>query len=142
VCGITRFVFSLVNSWAEEKALKERGKMREGKGEKYTIGWINLYPEKDVEELFKDLAERVEKGIKDYIQEKGEIQTFSGGKGENIDLGIRQALLLNGKFFEVYCFDCFSISFIRVWIEESLVQEKKKWISVDVDEILNSIWFE
>ncbi len=74
------------------------------------------------------------------LAKNGEIQTIDIQAGRNIDLGIEQTKILNGKFFEFYCYTCFSIAFIRILLEEGIYY-KQRWISIDIDEILNTPWF-
>ena len=112
------------------------------------VAWANLYPKPGLEaDLYKDVAAAVEAGIRKSVLDCGEVQTLEG-RGENVDIGLKQALLGPAKWFEVYCFNCYSTSFIRVHLEEGLTKDKRghKWVSVDVDETgtraNRSLWFE
>ncbi|MEM2925039.1 MAG: hypothetical protein QXJ68_05055 [Methanocellales archaeon] len=108
------------------------------KTEQCTIGTVNIYF-KD-EAIFQELANYAEEFLIKVAREAGEIQIIDIQNGKNIDLGIEQARILNGKFFEFYCYHCFSITFIRILLEEGIYY-KQRWISIDLDEILNTPWF-
>jgi len=62
------------------------------------------------------------------------------GKGDETDLGQREVEIERGYYAEFYCYDCMSASFIRLWKEKALFMEKE-WVSVDIDEIRDSLWF-
>lgn len=145
MCEVTKRVLKLVTTeFSNDPRLKSSFQTGVRECQNGTIGWVNLYPEEDcVEDMFRDVSNAIEKKMKEYFDDKGEVQVFSGGSGENIDIGVKQALIKNGKFFEIYCFNCYSLTFIRIWLEEGLIKTTrgKKWISIDVDEILDSPWF-
>lgn len=112
--------------------------------EPVAVAWANLYPKKGLaEELYRDVAEAVEQGVRKSVLDCGEVQMLAG-QGENVDLGLRQALLVHGEYLEVYCFNCYSVTFVRVHLEEGLTKDKRgqQWVSVDVDEVAKSPWFE
>lgn len=106
----------------------------------YSIGAVNIEPHDGCEQVvFEDAANITDEVIHSAVKE-GEIQSFKIDKGENIDMGVRQAEIIRGKFLEVYCYKCLSVSFVRVWLEQALFINKK-WLSIDCDELKNSIWF-
>jgi hypothetical protein len=84
--------------------------------------------------------ETVRGEIKKVLSKKrGELIEMEG-KGSITDLGQPTAEISDGYYAEFYCYDCLSASFIRIWSERALFMEKK-WISVDIDEINDSLWF-
>lgn len=108
------------------------------RAEQYTIGTVNIYFKEIA--IFQELASYAEEFLLEVARENGEIQIIDIQAGRNIDLGVEQAKILNGKFFEFYCYNCFSITFIRILLEEGIYY-KNRWISIDMDEILNPPWF-
>lgn len=108
----------------------------------YTIGSTNIYPhEGAVQQVFDELAACIEEKTGDMLKDRGEIQTVTISDGRNIDMGQEQAHLLDGRYFEAYCYECRSITFIRLWLEKTTYDDKAPWISIDIDEIENSLWF-
>ena len=83
---------------------------------------------------------------------KSIIENHIGLNGEIIRLDVRGGVIsdrgeiwfevIGGVVFEVYCFTCRSISFVRILHEKQLYGEKNEWISLDVDEYRDSQWFE
>lgn len=104
----------------------------------YTIGTANIYFKDQA--LFQELAGYAEQFLIDFARPNGEIQIAEVRAGKNIDLGIEQVRILDGKSFEVYCYECLSISFIRIILEEGLYY-KQRWASIDIDELINTPWF-
>ncbi|MDY6958895.1 MAG: hypothetical protein SVK08_07020 [Halobacteriota archaeon] len=141
MCDLTEGIMGVVGEFEGDFRLKEAFKQRIEKSSGYTIGTTNLYPTEGQEvDLFNDLVSSLEDYLKDHLNEKGEIQILRVSSGENIDIGIKQANVLCGRVFEMYCYKCFSITFLRVWLEEGIFI-KKRWISVDVDELTETPWF-
>lgn len=148
MCNTAEKVVSIVEAFRKDPRLArpfEPGLRRKGVS---AVAWANLYPKARLEEEFyKDVAAAVEVGLRKSVLDCGEIQTLEG-RGENVDLGLKQALLGPAKWFEVYCFNCYSTSFVRVHLEEGLTKDKRgqRWVSVDVDETgtrsSKSLWFE
>lgn len=138
MCNLTENVFKTVKErFKDDKRLKEKFNVMIKKDKKYVIGSTNIDVKNDIEDFFNDVCLAVENTVKNV---NGEYQSVEIKYGENVDLGIKQAEILDGRFFEVYCYDCLSIAFVRVWMEKGLYI-KKKWISVDVDENLKTLWF-
>ncbi len=92
-----------------------------------------------MEKLFKHIKKLVLSEINEHLGGKGEIIEARVEKGEIRDMGVREFRILQGYFFEVYCFKCFRSSFIRLFLESD---ERKTWISLDIDEWNPSPWFE
>ncbi|MDY6864375.1 MAG: hypothetical protein SVY15_00180 [Halobacteriota archaeon] len=141
MCDLTECIMDIVKEFEGDSRLKEEFTQKIEKSSKYTIGTTNLYPGEGEEVgLFNDLVSRLEDYLKDRLNESGEVQILEISSGENIDIGIKQAEVLCGRLFEIYCYKCFSITFLRVWLEEGIFI-KKRWISVDVDELTGTPWF-
>jgi hypothetical protein len=138
MCNITENIFKTVKEeFSHDKRLKEKFNVMIKKDKKYIIGSTNIDVKNDIEGFFNEVCLAVENVVKNV---NGEFQRVKIKDGENVDLGIKQAEILEGRFFEVYCYKCLSAAFIRVWLEKGLYI-KKKWISVDVDENLKTLWF-
>lgn len=106
----------------------------------YTIGSANIYFKLESEAFFQELVSYAEDFLTDFAEAGGEIQIADIQAGKNIDLGAEQTRILAGKIFEVYCYKCFSIAFIRILLEEGIYY-RQSWVSIDIDEIANTPWF-
>jgi len=85
---------------------------------------------------FEEVKERIRSIL---LGKHGELIEIEG-KGEIFDMKQREAEIEKGYYAEFYCYDCFSATFIRLWSERALFMEKR-WVSVDIDEISDSLWF-
>lgn len=129
MCGIAERLFErLHNELQVEFSKRERGLVRT-----FSINTKNAS-----EDLYSSILKIVEEVLSDV--KNGEIQKMEICRGENIDSGVRQTEILRGVCYEIYCFDCFSMCYLRVLWERGLVY-RREWISVDADEILKSPWF-
>jgi hypothetical protein len=104
----------------------------------------NIYLKNSSEfcEFVSHISSVVESIIKKHLALNGEIIKLSIESGTVSDGGEVWFEVVEGVMFEVYCFTCRSISFVRVLHEKQLYGEKNEWISLDVDEYLDSQWFE
>ena len=81
------------------------------------------------------------KAIENEIMKiNGENIIVRGENGSIFDMKEKEAEIKKAFYVECYCYDCLSAYFIRVWHEKALFMEKE-WISVDIDEIKQSLWF-
>ncbi|MDY6966606.1 MAG: hypothetical protein SVM80_11700 [Halobacteriota archaeon] len=141
MCNLTEEIFCLVKEFEDDTRVNEDFRIKIKRSPGYIIGTTNIYPrEGSEEELFLSIADRIKEHLIKHLKESGEIQVLKVSSGENIDLGIKQARILDGRFFEMYCYKCFSIVFLRIWLEEGIFI-KKRWVSVDVDELISTPWF-
>ncbi len=138
MCNITENIFKTVKAeFSHDKRLTKKFNVMIKKDKKYIIGSTNIDVKNDIEGFFNDVCCAVENVVKNV---NGEYQSVEIKHGKNVDLGIKQAEILDGRFFEVYCYRCSSATFVRIWLEKGLYI-KKKWISIDVDENLKTLWF-
>ncbi|MBU4190320.1 MAG: hypothetical protein KJ886_04935, partial [Candidatus Thermoplasmatota archaeon] len=121
MCNITENVFKTVKEvFKDDKRLKEKFNVMIKKDKKYIIGSTNIDVKNDIEGFFNDVCLAVENVVKNV---NGEYQSVEIKHGKNVDLGIKQAELLDGRFFEVYCYKCLSAAFVRIWLEKGLYAE-------------------
>jgi len=138
MCNLTENIFKTVKErFEEDKRLKEKFNIMIKKEKNCVVGSTNIDVKGGIKGFFNDVCLTVENVVKNV---NGEYQSAEIKEGENVDLGIKQAEILDGRFFEVYCYKCLSIAFVRIWLEKGLYI-KKKWVSIDVDEILETLWF-
>ena len=105
------------------------------------IATTNIYPEEGKEEEeFLKLSSALESALEGWYKRHGEMLTCRLESGEIRDLGDSQAELLNGRYFELYCYECSEVAFVRLWLEAGTFY-KKTWISLDIDVVENSLWF-
>lgn len=88
------------------------------------------------------ISNSVESIIEKHLALNGEIIKLNIESGTVSDRGEVWFEIVDGVVFEVYCFTCKAISFVRVLHEKQLYGEKNEWISLDMDEYLDSQWFE
>ena len=138
MCNLTENIFKNIKiKFENDERLKEKFNIMIKKDKNCIVGSANIDVKVDIKGFFNDVCLTVENVVKNV---NGEYQSVEIKHGKNVDLGLKQAEILEGRFFEVYCYKCLSIGFIRVWLEKRLYI-KKSWISVDVDEILETLWF-
>ena len=124
--------------------LSERVKFKRKEKGNAIIVTTNLYlKEKSMlYEFVSYIANIVESIIEKHLALNGEIIKSNIESGTVSDRGEIWFEIVNGVVFEVYCFTCKAISFVRVLHEKQLYGEKNEWISLDMDEYLDSQWFE
>ena len=144
MCSITENIFNIVSSkFNEDKRLQKKFNVNIKKDIRYIIGTTNIFPKiKYRNEIFFEIVKLIETELTDTKKFYGEIQKIEIKKGENIDIGIKQVEIINGRYYELYCYKCYSLIFLRLWLEKGLAVSKNKiWISIDIDEILDTPWF-
>ena len=88
------------------------------------------------------ISERIENAIKSHIGSNGELIKGVISTGYIWDGGKSYFEIKGGFYFEVYCYTCKSLTFIRVTHERTLYAPEKQWLSIDMDEDQNTIWLE
>ncbi|MBI4362323.1 MAG: hypothetical protein HY558_04035 [Euryarchaeota archaeon] len=145
MCGLTqRTLAALSDKFEKDPRLERPFQPNQGEEGKVQVAGVNLYPKRgQAQEVFEDVSAHLEERMRQRVLDCGEIQVLEGAHGENVDIGVRQAQILQGKYMEIYCFNCFSVVFLRILLEEGLTKttQGKQWVSVDVDEIRDSPWF-
>lgn len=126
MCQLAIKLADLVSDLAQLK-LRSRGNQM--------VGMLNS----DQPELYPELCSRLERFLESQLS-YGELIAMEG-KGQIWDQSQLQAKILAGKYFEGYCFRCSSAIFVRIWLEHS-PRLDKTWVSLDLDEISSSAWFD
>lgn len=103
---------------------------------------IYLKEKSGLYEFVSHISSVVESTIKKHLALNGETIKLSIERGTVSDRGEIWFEIVEGVVFEVYCFTCRSIIFVRVLHEKQIYGEKNEWISLDIDEYLDSQWFE
>lgn len=129
MCNLSSVIFERF-----ERELNLKFLRREGSSARV----FSLNTERADENLYSRIIEIIEDELRSL--RNGEYQRMEISGGENVDSGIKQAEILRGVCYEIYCFSCLSMCYLRVLWERGLFY-KREWISVDSDEILNSPWF-
>lgn len=139
MCQFVERLFPAIEiKFKNDKRLKQRFNVLMKKDNNYRIGSVNLEPSEEfLDVIFQEIALIAEETIKNS---KCEVQRFVLEEGENVDLGVKQADILKGLIYEIYCYDCSSVIFLRILAERALFIDKK-WLSLDCDEIKNTLWF-
>lgn len=130
--------------FCEDSRLSEVLKFKRKEKGSAVIVTTNIYLKEKAQlpEFLLHISSVLESIIKKHLAFNGEIIKLGINGGIVNDRGEVWFEVVEGVIFEVYCFTCRSISFVRVLHEKQLYGEKKEWISVDVDEYLDSQWFE
>lgn len=110
--------------------------------ENYSVCSGNFFPQdlKDLSPATDEVTELIEKTIKEHIGSNGELIKSTIRKGEIWDSGKPYFEIKGGSHFEVYCFACKSLTFVRVQHEKMLYSPQKEWLSIDIDEDLDTLW--
>jgi hypothetical protein len=110
--------------------------------DKYSVCSGNFFPRKpDALPLATiEVAEIVEKTIKEHVGSKGELIKSMIREGAIWDSGKTYFEIKGGSHFEVYCFACRSLTFVRVQHEKMLYPPRKEWLSIDIDEDSDTLW--
>jgi hypothetical protein len=110
--------------------------------DKYSVCSGNFFPRNlsDLPTTIDEVSELVEKTIKGHIGSTGELIRSVIRKGEIWDSGKTFFEIKGGMHFEVYCFACKSLTFVRVQHEKMLYPPQREWLSIDIDENQDTIW--
>jgi len=128
----------------EDSRVAKRFRFTRKERENAVIVTTNIYLRKKSQfpEFVSYLTGIVKSIIENHIGLNGEIIRLDVRGGVISDRGEIWFEVIGGVVFEVYCFTCRSISFVRILHEKQLYGEKNEWISLDVDEYRDSQWFE
>jgi hypothetical protein len=133
---------SILEYVAKSKRLFGPPAMTRNSRGKYSICSGN-FSSRDPENLLQaidEVTELIEKTIKTHIEFHGELIKNTMKTGEIWDSGKTYFEIKGGSHFEVYCFTCKSLTFIRVQHEKMLYTPQKEWLSIDVDEDQDTLW--
>jgi hypothetical protein len=135
---------SILECLSRDDKLLSPPTMQQKSRENHTIHSGNYFFKRptDIQPALNEISERIENTIKSHIGSNGEliegvISTGNIWDGEKTYFEIK-----GGYYFEVYCFTCKSLTFIRVTHERTLYPPERQWISIDMDEDQNTIWLE
>lgn len=104
-----------------------------------TVTW-NIFPtaKTDLPDLVQMLAKTIDNNLKDI---NGEIIEFNLSNGTIRDSGVQEFQILTGKTWEVYLYKPETFIYLRLLYESRTDDPDNKWISIDVDIVLDSAWF-
>jgi hypothetical protein len=116
--------------------------LRRSSRDNYSFCSGNFFPRdlSDLPRAVEETSEVVEKTIKGHIGQSGELIRSIIRKGEIWDSGKTYFEIKGGSHFEVYCFKCKSLTFVRVQHEKMLYPPQREWLSIDVDENQDTLW--
>ena len=101
----------------------------------------NIHPlEFDIDQLWNICYNFLEKKFKE-LSKTGEVIMYETTKGAILDQGVEYFKVKKANIFECYIYEPESFIYLRILQEYDLLQ-KKQWISIDVDGIEQSAWFE
>ncbi|MFX1505650.1 MAG: hypothetical protein ACFFDC_06000 [Promethearchaeota archaeon] len=103
------------------------------------ITW-NIYPGDKIhlEEFFQTITKTIDRSLKDI---NGEIIYCSLTNGEIRDRGVQEFQIHMGKTWEIYLYDPETYIALRLLYESRLSSPLDKWLSIDIDVIVESAWF-
>lgn len=101
----------------------------------------NIIPEKDnFEKVWEKLNSEI--GVEfDELSKSGEIITYSAENGSILDQGVEYFKVLKSKLYECYIYEPESFIYARLLHEYDKLK-KNEWLSIDIDIIDQSAWFE
>jgi hypothetical protein len=133
---------SILEYLTNNKRLLDPPVMKHNSRKNYSVCSGNFFPQdlKDLSPTTDELTELIEKTIKEHIGSNGEFIKSTIRKGEIWDSGKPYFEIKGGSHFEVYCFTCKSLTFVRVQHEKMLYSPQKEWLSIDIDEDQDTLW--
>lgn len=104
-----------------------------------TVTW-NIYPAEKItlEDLFQTLTKTIEENLKDI---HGEIIHCTLTNGKIRDRGVQEFQIHLGKTWEIYLYDPETYIDVRLLYESRITQPLDKWLSIDIDVVIESAWF-
>lgn len=104
-----------------------------------TITW-NIYPADTIhlEDLFLILTKTVEEKLKNI---NGEIIHCTLTDGKIRDREVQEFQIHTGKTWEIYLYDPEIYVDVRLLYESRITQPLDKWLSIDIDIVMESAWF-
>lgn len=111
---------------------------------KYSVCSGNFFFEdaREIQSAVSVVTGIIDNTIRNHACSKGETIINNISKGEILDGGQKYFEIRGGSTFEVYCFSCRTLTFIRVTDEKQLFDSQKEWLSIDIDEIQDPLWLE
>ncbi len=101
----------------------------------------NIYPkEMDINELWTLLYNTLKNNFTE-LSKKGEVILYTPTQGSILDQGVEYFKVTNANVFECYIYEPESFIYARILQEYDIIK-KTRWISIDVDGIDRSAWFE
>ncbi len=134
---------SIVEYVGKSRWLSGSPAMTRNSRERYSICSGN-FSARDPEGLslaINEVTQLIEKTIKTHIGSHGELIKSAIRTGEIWDSSKNYFEIKAGSHFEVYCFTCRSLTFVRIQHEKMLYAPEKEWLSIDVDENQDTLWF-
>lgn len=111
------------------------------KRENNTTLSYNIYPlEMEISELWTILHTALKNNFTE-LSKKGEVIMYTTTQGGILDQGVEYFKVVNANIFECYIYEPESFIYARI-LQEFDIIKKNRWISIDVDGIERSAWFE
>nr|MDO8099299.1 hypothetical protein [Candidatus Njordarchaeota archaeon] len=135
---------SILVCLAKNKKLLDRPSLTYKSKERYGTCSGNFFFKEpgDIKPAIDKVIKIIENTIRSHIGSKGEIIKSMIRGGEIWDRDKRYFGIKAGAHFESYCFACKTLTFVRVTWEKQLFAPEKEWLSIDVDEVQDTIWLE
>jgi hypothetical protein len=133
---------SIIEYVANSRRLSGPPVMKRNSRAEYSICSGNFFARgsEDLSQAVNEVTRLVEETIKIHIGSHGELIKNTIRTGEIWDSGKTYFEIKGGSHFEVYCFTCKSLTFVRVQHERMLYAPEKEWLSIDVDENQDTLW--
>jgi hypothetical protein len=133
---------SIIKYVAKSTLLSGPPAMTRNSREEYSIcsGNFSARGSEDLSQAVNEVTRLIEETIKMHIGSHGELIRNTIRTGEIWDSGKTYFGIKGGSHFEVYCFACKSLTFVRIQHEKMLYAPEKEWLSIDVDENQDTLW--
>ena len=135
--------YLLGQHFKKDKRLQTSIKFKTKVRKNYLISTTNIFP-KDIE-IIPKIIEEIQDQLLGYGKEldngANEIIIRKTESGAIYDQGQKYFEILNGFSLEIYGYKSESLIFFRVTHERQMSNEKE-WISIDIDEVKESLWFQ
>jgi len=135
---------SIIAYLTKNKKLLTPPTMRHKSRDKYGICSGNFFfkESSDIQPVIDEVIKVIGNTIRSHIGSKGEIIKSMIRWGEIWDADKRYFEIKAGAHFESYCIACKTLTFVRVTWEKQLFAPEKEWLSIDIDEVQDTIWLE
>ncbi len=112
-----------------------------------TVGMLNStdlskFSSATLKDILEEIVEKCGEIVEDVSGGSYEIIKRNVATGEIINNGEREVEILKGCVLECYIFKFKKLVLLRIEVDKTLWKPTKTWISVDIDEITGSPWFD
>ncbi|HDM23660.1 hypothetical protein DRO02_02210 [archaeon] len=103
---------------------------------------VSKIPSTTLKKVLEEIVDKCNETVEQASDGNYEIIKREVTGGAIINNGKMEAKILRGYILECYIFKLRRLIFLRIEVDRTLWKPVKTWISVDIDEIIDSPWFD